>query len=113
MSKYFRSPWSAQHYFIQNRLILAINDPAFNLVLPELGQSSWNSVLRSRPSDDDERERLEFVGDAIMHTSVALELYRQYPHGSPHFYTVRIRTFFLINGDRRLEILFQDCSFNS
>jgi dsRNA-specific ribonuclease len=76
------------HLFIQNKLIAAINDPAFNLVLPELRQSTWDRVLLPRSSDDDERERLEFLGDALMHASVALELYKRYPRGSPHLFTV-------------------------
>ena len=93
MSKYGRSYYPAQHFFIQDKLILAINDPAFKLVLPKLSESTWNHVLRPDPSDDDERERLEFLGDALMHASVALELYKLYPRGSPHLFTVS----FLLN----------------
>jgi hypothetical protein len=90
MSKYGRSHCPPQHFFIQNKLILAINDPAFKLVLPELRQSSWNRVLLPDPSNDDERERLEFLGDALMHISVALELYKLYPEGTPHLFTVSV-----------------------
>jgi hypothetical protein len=83
MSKHSRSP---QHFFIQNKLILAINDPAFKLILPELRQ--WNRLLLPGSSDDDERERLEFLGDALMHISIGLELYKLYPCGTPHLFTV-------------------------
>jgi hypothetical protein len=63
MSKYARSS-CPHHFFIQNKLILAINDPAFELVL-ELMQSTWNRVLLPDSDDDDERDRLEFLGDAL------------------------------------------------
>lgn len=88
MTKYFRAPSSAQHNFIQNKLIAAINDPTFKFDLPFLQQTAWNRVLQNTRFDDDERERLEFVGDAIMHFCVGLELYELYPEGTPHLYTV-------------------------
>jgi hypothetical protein len=88
MTKYFRSPCTAQHFFIQDRLIWAIQDPAFKLELPKLLQSSWDRVLQPHLSADDERERLEFLGDALMHISVALTLYKRYPRGTPHLFTV-------------------------
>ena len=89
MSKYFQSPCSPQHSFIQNKLIMAINDPTFKFELPKLLQTTWERVLQPSRFDDDERERLEFLGDAIMHVCVALELYKLFPLGTPHLYTVR------------------------
>jgi dsRNA-specific ribonuclease len=73
-----------KHSFIQNALIVAINDPSFNFTLPELGVSTWDDLL----TRSDERERLEFVGDALMHACVALELYKVFPDATPGLYTV-------------------------
>lgn len=97
MSKYVRSPWSLQHYFIQDRLIAAIEDPTFKFELPKLMQATWDSVLQPTRFDDDERERLEFLGDAILHICVALELYKLFPLGTPHLYTVGTADLFYIN----------------
>jgi hypothetical protein len=110
MSKYSRSHFPPHHFFIQNKLILAINDPSFQLVLPELRQSTWNRVLHPGSSDDDERERLEFVGDALMHASIALELYKLYPRGTPHLYTVGFAMLDYLCGDNRYPLLGSPCS---
>jgi hypothetical protein len=78
---------SAQkHSFIQNAIIVAISDPSFVFALPELRQSTWDYLKRSDANC--ERERLEFVGDALMHTCVALELYEQFPKATPGLYSV-------------------------
>lgn len=74
------------HGYIQNALIVAINDPSFDFALPRLQQSTWRDLIMSDDTQD-ELERLEFVGDALMHLCVALELYKQFPRGSPNLYT--------------------------
>ena len=76
-----------KHSFIQNALIVAINDPSFNFTLPELCISTWDDLLTSTNASH-ERERLEFVGDALMHACVSLELYRLFPDATPGLYTV-------------------------
>lgn len=68
---------------LQNAVIAAISDPGYSFSLPQL--SDWDSVVSSSV---DEKERLEFVGDAIMHLSVALYLYRLFPDAAPGVYTV-------------------------
>ncbi|KIM75417.1 hypothetical protein PILCRDRAFT_827340 [Piloderma croceum F 1598] len=75
-----------KHSFIQNALIVAINDPSFKFTLPELCISTWDDLLTSSNASH-ERERLEFVGDALMHACVALELYKQFPDATPGLYT--------------------------
>lgn len=80
-----------QHIFIQNALIAAINDSSYTFPLPVLKESTWRTLNRS-PATADELERLEFVGDALMHACVALELYRHFPLGSPSMYTVSFST---------------------
>lgn len=90
MSKYGRSYQPDHHHYIQNKLVDAIQDPSFKLVLPELRPSTWQRVLfpASRQHDNN-RELLEFLGDALMNASVALELYKLFPHsGTPHLFTV-------------------------
>lgn len=71
------------HGTLQNAIVAAINDPSYSFSLPKL--SDWESIVSSSA---DEKERLEFVGDAIMHFSVALYLYRLFPDAAPGLYTV-------------------------
>jgi hypothetical protein len=76
-----------KHSFIQNALIVAINDPSFNFTLPDLCLSTWDDLL-TKSNASHERERLEFIGDALMHACVGLELYKQFPDATPGLYTV-------------------------
>ncbi|KAG9314305.1 hypothetical protein JVU11DRAFT_5094 [Chiua virens] len=64
----------SMHSVLQNAVVAAINDPNYSFSLPKL--SDWESVVSSSA---DEKQRLEFVGDAVMHLSVALYLYRLFP----------------------------------
>ena len=73
----------AMHSTLQNAVVAAINDPNYSFSLPQL--ADWDSVVSSSV---DEKQRLEFVGDAIMHLSVSLYLYRLFPNAAPGFYTV-------------------------
>lgn len=71
------------HGTLQNAIVAAINDPNYSFSLPKL--SDWESIVSSSA---DEKQRLEFVGDAVMHLSVALYLYRLFPDAAPGLYTV-------------------------
>lgn len=71
------------HRTLQNAVVAAINDPNYSFSLPKL--SDWESIVSSSVH---EKQRLEFVGDAIMHLSVALYLYRLFPDAAPGLYTV-------------------------
>lgn len=73
---------------MQNALIVAINDPSFRFELPKLQDSSWETL--TRPDNDHERERLEYVGDGLMNACVGLQLYEMFPRGSPGLYTVSV-----------------------
>ena len=77
------------HLAIQDAVIEAIRKPDFDAALPPLSDATWARLLAG--SADDERERLEFLGDALMYATVGTLLYQQIPRGSPHLYTVRIR----------------------
>lgn len=76
-----------QHAYIQNKLILAIGDPAFELNLPELGSSF------PLASNDERTEVLECIGDGLLHSVVALEIYKRYPKATAHFVTVYMIVF--------------------
>ncbi|KAH7929306.1 hypothetical protein BV22DRAFT_1029559 [Leucogyrophana mollusca] len=65
---------SGIHGALQNAIVAAINDPGYVFSLP--GLTDWEAVISCSSS---ERERLEFVGDSLMHVSVALYLYQQDP----------------------------------
>lgn len=71
------------HGTLQNAIIATINDPSYSFSLPKL--SDWESIVSS---SGDEKQRLEFIGDAVMHLSVALYLYRLFPDATPGLYTV-------------------------
>jgi dsRNA-specific ribonuclease len=70
------------HGALQNAIVAVINDPNYSFSLPKL--SDWESIVSSSA---DEKQRLEFVGDAVMHLSVALYLYRLFPNAAPGLYT--------------------------
>lgn len=71
------------HGTLQNVIIATINDPNYSFSLPRL--ADWESIV---VSSADEKQRMEFVGDAVMHLSVALYLYRLFPDATPGLYTV-------------------------
>lgn len=71
------------HDTLQNAIIATINDPSYSFSLPNL--KDWESIVSSSA---DEKQRLEFVGDAVMHLPVALYLYRLFPGAAPGLYTV-------------------------
>lgn len=71
------------YHTLQNAIVATINDPNYSFSLPKL--SDWESIVSSSA---DEKQRLEFVGDAVMHLSVALYLYRLFPDAAPGLYTV-------------------------
>lgn len=56
--------------------------PAFQFRLPELGS---HISLASR---DQRSEIYETIGDGLLHSVVALEMYRHYPEATPHYITV-------------------------
>ncbi|KAH0838251.1 hypothetical protein J3R83DRAFT_6507 [Lanmaoa asiatica] len=70
------------HGTLQNAIVTTINDPNYSFSLPKI--SDWESIVSSSA---DEKQRLEFVGDAVMHLSVALYLYRLFPDAAPGLYT--------------------------
>ncbi|KAH0826492.1 hypothetical protein J3R83DRAFT_5496 [Lanmaoa asiatica] len=70
------------HGTLQNAIVTAINVPNYSFSLPKL--SGWESTVSSSA---DEKQRLEFVGDAVMHLSVALYPYRLFPDAAPGLYT--------------------------
>lgn len=74
---------ATMHGTLQSAIVATINDPDYSFSLPQL--SDWESVVSSSA---DEKQRLEFVGDAVMHLSVALYLYRLFPDAAPGLYTV-------------------------
>jgi len=70
--------------YVQKSLFTLIDKPDFNFRLPTLSQTTWDNIVH----DDEERERLEFTGDAYMTAAVGDALYRVMPQGSPFLYTV-------------------------
>ena len=93
-------PPGQKHSFIQNALIVAMQEPSFVFALPQLRLSTWDDLLM-RNDASCERERLEFVGDALMHTCVALQLYKLFPQGTPGLYTVSL--FRILHSPRTLQ----------
>jgi len=71
--------------FIQKNLVSVIYSHHFSFQLPQLTEACWELISHN----DEERERLEFVGDALMSACIAIDLYGTYPNGTPGFYTVR------------------------
>jgi len=70
---------------IQRKVIKLINDPHFELRLPPLSRD----LQRKIDHDDLERDRLEFLGDALMNSFVAQNLYKLLGEGTAHYYSVR------------------------
>ena len=69
---------------MQRDLVALVRTPEFAFELPLLGDVSWNLIC----NDHQERERLEFLGDALISASISRELFRCRPDESPGFYTV-------------------------
>lgn len=74
---------------IKDAVFEAIRKPSFDASLPPLSDATWAKLLGSQAKL--ERERLEFVGDALMYATIGTVLYKQIPDGNPHMYTVRSR----------------------
>ncbi|KAF9270148.1 hypothetical protein L218DRAFT_1071629 [Marasmius fiardii PR-910] len=68
---------------IQRKVIELIKDPNFKLELPKLSDESWNKIRH----DGLERDRLEFLGDALMTSFVAQTLYKFLSEGTAHYYS--------------------------
>jgi len=68
---------------IQEALLATIKASTFEFELPDISETSWDALVS--PAD---AERLEFVGDGLMHAAVGLVLHKLFPCESPHFYTV-------------------------
>ena len=82
------------HLPIQRAILEAINDPQFSAALPPLSDQAWSRILGPTPYPEDnyrrrqENERLEFLGDALMYSTIGRQLYKQLPDGTPDLYTV-------------------------
>ncbi|KAF8168186.1 hypothetical protein B0H34DRAFT_684514 [Crassisporium funariophilum] len=69
--------------YLHRSIVTKIQQEDYLFELPSLNEISWRTILNNAA----ERERLEFVGDALIGAAVAEELYRAKPDGSPGFYT--------------------------
>ncbi|KAF8832271.1 hypothetical protein HHX47_DHR1001590 [Lentinula edodes] len=69
---------------LQNRLFRFIDQANFDFALPKLSRPTWEIII----NDNDERERLEFIGDFYMAAAVGENLCRSLPNGTPHQYTL-------------------------
>ena len=72
---------------IKDAVFEAIHKSSFDVSLPPLSDATWAKLLGD--SARLERDRLEFVGDALMYATIGTVLYQQIPNGTPHMYTVR------------------------
>ncbi|KAF4623056.1 hypothetical protein D9613_001734 [Agrocybe pediades] len=70
-------------HYIQTKVVELIDSSIYDFELPFLTRDIWQSII----DNDEEKERLEFVGDALIGSCVAQELLRLLPHGTPGFYT--------------------------
>lgn len=64
------------------------DDPSFSIDVPKLSPDLWERVSVQTPENKEENERLEFLGDKLMDSSIAIALYKGVPDGTPHKYTV-------------------------
>lgn len=64
------------------------NHPSFNIDVPKLSLDLWDRVSIITPANKEENERLEFLGDTLMDSSIAIDLYKAIPDGTPHKYTL-------------------------
>lgn len=70
------------HEALQSAIITAIEDDSYAFSLPSL--VDCDALVRCSSS---EKQRLEFLGDALLHASVALYLNEVFPDASPGMYT--------------------------
>lgn len=78
----FKDP---QADYLHRKVVAEIQSPDYHFGLPHLTEPSWSTICNNAS----ERERLEFVGDALIGAFIAEELYKQRPDGGPGYYTVR------------------------
>ncbi|KAK7059034.1 hypothetical protein VNI00_001658 [Paramarasmius palmivorus] len=76
------APQKLTYKFIQSRLIEKIDDDN-DFQLPQLPDEIWQKLS----NDPLERDRLEFLGDALMSAFVAEHLYKLLSEGTAHYYT--------------------------
>ena len=81
----FKDP---QTDYLHRSVVTTIQRLDYEFQLPNLNEKSWSTIC----DNASERERLEFVGDALIGAFIAEELYRRRPDGGPGYYTVRITT---------------------
>ena len=74
---------------LQQAINEAADHPSYAAGLPPLSEKRWMEILNNSDYTAKENDRLEFVGDALMYAALARQMYKQYPDGNPHFYTVR------------------------
>ena len=55
---------------------------------PGLSPSMWSKLQADAAMAD----RIEFVGDALVRSVIALGVYNRFPAATPHFYTVSLMT---------------------
>ena len=70
---------------MHRQIVSTIRGPHFFFGLPNLSYASWNLIIENTT----ERERLEFLGDALIGSAVSEQLCRYWPNECPRFYTVR------------------------
>lgn len=71
---------------LHRQVVAKIRHSDYYFELPYLNEKSWTTICDNKS----ERERLEFLGDALIGAFIAEELYRQKPDGGPGYYTVRL-----------------------
>lgn len=81
----FRDP---QTDYLHRKVVAEIQHSDYHFHLPYLNETSWSTICNNAS----ERERLEFVGDALIGAFIAEELYKQRPNEGPGYYTVRTIT---------------------
>ena len=67
------------------------DDPSFTIDVPKVSLDLWDRVSIITPVNKEENERLEFLGDTLMDSCIAIDLYKSIPDGTPHKYTVSLR----------------------
>ena len=74
--------------YLHRKVVAEIQRSDYHFHLPQLNETSWSTIC----NNSSERERLEFVGDALIGAFIAEELYKRRPDGGPGYYTVRTIT---------------------
>ncbi|EIN14638.1 hypothetical protein PUNSTDRAFT_140878 [Punctularia strigosozonata HHB-11173 SS5] len=80
---------------LQSAVLTAIADPSYTFSLPQVPEDMWRELSKDcarshcrNPYCKHENDRLEFIGDSLVYTAIALELHRQYPNSPSGFYTI-------------------------